>query len=143
MTPEQIAALQADNAKLKADKEAADKIAADAQSKLTAFAKERRTADIKGLFAQIGRDYKDDDAQVLAFANMDQAGFDVTATLLRESAAKQKPATPGSAALFGHQATQDGKDAPTQPAANPLLADAKRRAEQFSRTHQTGHQFAS
>ncbi|MEC7118509.1 MAG: hypothetical protein VXW65_01220 [Pseudomonadota bacterium] len=70
------------------------------------FSKTARTEQIKGLFAVIGREYKEDDADVLAFAALPDAGFEATAKMLREQFSKQtqsaKPNVP--AHLFSHQA---------------------------------------
>lgn len=137
MTPEQIAALQADNARLKAESEANATAAAAAKEQAEKFAKERRTTDIKALFAKTGREFKEDDADVLAFAKMDQTAFDMTARMLGEAADKAKTTTTVPAGLFAHQATQ-GRSNEQTTVANPLAADAKKRAEQFAQA-QKGH----
>lgn len=137
MTEDEIKALQAENAKLKADKETAEQAAAK-------FAAEARTTAIKSLFSDIGREFKAEDPQVLAFAKMDQAGFDTAATVLRDTAKANKPATTpaanANAALFSHQAAA-GATQEQQPPANPLISDAQRRADQFAKA-QGGNQFA-
>lgn len=128
MTPEQIAAMQQENANLKA---ASEKAASD----LAKFSKERRTADIKTLFSDIGREYKEDDAEVKAFADMPQAGFDAMGGMLRSQF--KKPTAPD--ALFSHTAT-DGNNpnqpsqTQTQASGDALVKDAQRRAEQFNKT---------
>lgn len=70
------------------------------------FSKAARTEQIKNLFSVIGREYKDDDADVLAFAALPDAGFAATDKMLREQFSKQpqptKPTVP--AHLFSHQA---------------------------------------
>ena len=131
MTPEQIAAMQQENATLKAsaDKAAADKATAEAE--LAKFSKERRTNDIKTLFSAIGREYKEDDAEVKAFADMPQAGFDAMSGMMRTQF--KKPNAPDN--LFSHQAA-DGVDrnqqgSNTQADENALLKDAEKRSSQF------------
>lgn len=70
------------------------------------FSKAARTEQIKNLFSVIGREYKDDDADVLAFAALPDVGFAATDKMLREQFSKQptttKPTVP--AHLFSHQA---------------------------------------
>lgn len=70
------------------------------------FSKAARTEQIKGLFSAVGREYKDDDADVLAFAALPDVGFAATDKMLREQFSKQtnttKPTVP--AHLFSHQA---------------------------------------
>ena len=125
MTPEQIADLQKANAELKA---ASEKAIAD----LAKFSKERRTADIKTLFSDIGREYKEDDADVLAFADMPQASFDAMGKMMRSQF--KKPEVPGN--LFSHTATSGNnpnQNSSTQVTEDALVKDAKRRAEQFSK----------
>lgn len=125
MTPEQIAALQKENADLKA---ASEKAAAD----LAKFNKERRTSDIKTLFSDIGREYKEDDADALAFADMPQAAFDAMSKVMRSQF--KKPEVPGN--LFSHTATSGNnpnQNSSTQVTEDALVKDAKRRAEQFSK----------
>lgn len=145
MTEDEIKAMQADNARLKAESEASKAAATAANEAAAKFSKERRTADITTLFGVLGREFKADDPQVLAFAAMDQAGFDLTASMLREQATKTKPAANAATqALFSHQAQTGGQgsEQTAAPATNPLLPDAKKRAEQFAAGHKTGFQFA-
>lgn len=68
------------------------------------FSKAARTEQIKSLFSVIGREYKDDDADVLGFAALPDVGFAATDKMLREQFSKQptKPTVP--AHLFSHQA---------------------------------------
>ena len=70
------------------------------------FSRAARTEQIKNLFSAIGREYKDDDADVLAFAALPDVGFAATDKVLREQFSKQpqptKPTVP--AHLFSHQA---------------------------------------
>lgn len=130
----QVAALTAENATLK-------KAAEDATTALAAFSKAKRDGDIKQLFADLGRDApKDDDAEVKAFASMGQDGFDAMAKMLREQFSKTQTAqNQAGANLFGHTAT-GGKSSPANGdpkamanAENPLLANAQKRADQFTK----------
>jgi hypothetical protein len=141
MTEAEIQAMTAENARLKAESEAS-------ANKLKEFAKTARTTAIQGLFSVIGREFKADDPQVTAFAQMDQAGFDATVALLTEQAkAAPKPKTAAEqlagTAAFSHVAATGGEGAQgTQPAANPLMANAKARADQFATFSKAGSQFA-
>lgn len=70
------------------------------------FSKSARTEQIKGLFSAVGREYKDDDADVLSFAALPDVGFAAVDKMMREQFSKQpqptKPTVP--AHLFSHQA---------------------------------------
>lgn len=72
------------------------------------FSKAIRMEQIKNLFAATGREYKEDDADVVAFAALPEAGFVATDKILREQFSKQptnqttKPKPP--AEMFKHQA---------------------------------------
>jgi hypothetical protein len=133
MTPEEKAAQ---------DKLAADNAALIAQ--LAQFSKANREANIKLLFADTGREYKAEDADVVELAAMDDAAFNATAKFSRAQYAKapkpeQKPDLP--AGMFSHQATggrtaEGGTATPQRPG---LVATAKARAAEFSRTHPTQH----
>lgn len=140
MTPEQIAALQQENATLKASNATLTQERDAARTDLDKFSKERRTGDIKNLFSAIGREFKEDDAEVKAFSAMDQAGFDAMAGMLRSQFKKpegQQTQQPNNPALFSHAAT-NGQN-PNQPQGgndadeNSLLKDAEKRAAQFSK----------
>ena len=138
MTPEQIAAMQQENATLKASNTTLTQERDNARTELSKFSKERRTGDIKNLFSAIGREYKEDDADVKAFADMPQAGFDAMSGMLKAQFKKpegeQKPNNP---ALFSHAAT-NGQQNPNNPQnndadENSLLKDAEKRSAQFSK----------
>lgn len=72
------------------------------------FSKAIRMEQIKNLFAATGREYKEDDADVVAFAALPEAGWAATDKILREQFSKQptnqttKPQPP--ATMFQHQA---------------------------------------
>lgn len=128
MTPEQIAAMQAENTrlaaentKLTADLGAAVEAKTTAETALTSFSKAARTEQVKSLFADLGKEFKEDAPEVLAFTVMDAAGFSAAASLLRDAKKAALPET-----LFSHQA-QAGQPAPAAEI-NPLLADAQARA---------------
>lgn len=130
MTPEQIAALQQENATLKASNAAMTQERDAARTDLDKFSKERRTSDIKNLFSAIGREFKEDDAEVKAFSAMEQAGFDAMAGMLRSQF--KKPEAPSG--LFSHTATNgNSQDSQTKVEDDALVKDAKARAEQFSK----------
>lgn len=80
------------------------------------FSKSARTEQIKGLFSAVGREYKDDDADVLAFAALPDAGFAAVDKMMREQFSKQpqptKPTVP--AHLFSHQANGGKTDGNTE-----------------------------
>ena len=142
MTPEQIAAMQQENAALKASNATLTQERDTARADLDKFSKERRTADIQTLFSNIGREYKADDAEVKAFSDMPQAGFDAMASMLRSQFKKPEEKQGGQHAnvqnLFQHQA-QGGNNPNQQSNGNnnaeddSLLKDAKARQEQFSK----------
>jgi hypothetical protein len=128
---DQVAALEADKKSLQASKDDLTTQLGTANEKLTKFSNEVRTGAVKQLFTDIGREYKDDDAQAKAFSVMPQDAFDATATVLREQF--KKPAVDSS--LFSHTATGGGTHATqtSAPAVNPLMADAEKRNSQFSK----------
>lgn len=134
MTPEQIAAMQQENATLKASNATLTQERDAARTELDKFSKDRRENDIKTLFSDMGREYKSEDAEVKAFSDMPQAAFDVMASMMRSQF--KKPAATGAGGakpdLFSHTATGDN------PAAfngatdeNALLNDAQKRADKF------------
>lgn len=140
MTPEQIAAMQQENATLKASNATLTQERDAARTDLDKFSKERRENDIKNLFSDVGREYKADDAEVKAFSDMPQAAFDVMAGMLRSQFKKPAAAGAGAAgaALFSHAAT--GGNNPNQQGQqqaeaeeNALLKDAEKRAQQFAK----------
>ena len=129
---EKVAALEADKKSLQASKDELNTKLTEANDKLTKFSSDARTGSVKQLFSDIGREYKEDDAQAKAFSSMPQEAFDATATVLREQF--KKPAADTS--LFSHTATNgSGTQAPQTSAApaNPLMADAEKRATTFSK----------
>ena len=95
------------------------------------------------LFADTGREYKADDADVTELAAMEDSAFNATAKFSRAQHAKTpkpeaKPKLPDG--LFSHQAdggrTADGEE--TKPAQRPgLVAVAKARAAEFARQRTT------
>lgn len=139
MTPEQIAAMQQENAALKASNATLTQERDAARTDLDKFSKERRTGDIKNLFSAIGREFKEDDAEVKAFSAMDQAGFDAMAGMLRSQFKKPEGTTtqqPNNPALFSHQAAQGqnpNQQQQSEADENSLLKDAEKRAAQFSK----------
>lgn len=140
MTPEQIAAMQQENATLKASNATLTQERDNARTELDKFSKERRTADIQTLFSNIGREYKADDAEVKAFSDMPQAGFDAMASMLRSQFKKpegQQNQQPNNPALFSHAATQghnpNQQQQQSEADENSLLKDAEKRAAQFSK----------
>ena len=130
---DRVAALEADKSTLQASNtQLTDQLKA-ANDQLAKFSQDTRAASIKQLFTDIGREFKDDDANVKAFSQMPQEAFDATAALMRDQAKKAPPAVP--AAMFSHTANTGSPAAPGATGTetpNPLLADAKKRAEQFS-----------
>lgn len=130
---EKVAALEADKKSLQASKDDLTTKLTEANDKLTKFSSDARVGSVKQLFTDIGREYKEDDAQTKVFSSMPQDAFDATAAMLREQF--KKPA--GDSNLFSHTAT--GGSGSTQapqastPAANPLMADAEKRATSFSK----------
>lgn len=140
MTKEEIEALQAESKQLKDANATLTKERDAARDELAKFSKERRSNDIKQLFSDIKKEYKDDDTDVQAFSNMDQTSFDAMAKVLRGQFSMvgqnqtQGQGVPGQNALqhlFQHQAAGGAPAATT--AVNPLLADAQKRADQFSK----------
>lgn len=133
-TAEQIAAMQQENAALKAANGALTKERDAARSELDKFSKDRRDADIKKLFADINREITIDDKTVQDFANMTQAAFDSVAAVMREQFKKTNQQQGVLQQLFGHVAINGGT--PTQrpdDANDPLLANAKDRAVQYAK----------
>jgi hypothetical protein len=126
---DRVAALEAEKQGLQASN---TQLAADLKSatdKLAQFSQDTRTAEVKSLFSDIGREFKADEAEVKAFSAMPQDAFDATAKVMRDQL--KKPNQAGSS-LFSHQASNGGQ--PTQaPAVSPLVANAKSRADQFSK----------
>jgi hypothetical protein len=138
---QQVATLTATNATLQASVTALTADKAKLTEDLAAFSKAKRDGDIKQLFSDLGREApKADDAEVKAFSVMTQEGFDVTAKMLRDQFSKTQTAqSQASVNLFGHTANGGGSSpanadpAAMANAANPLLANAKARGEQFSK----------
>lgn len=132
---ERIAALEAENTTLQASNAQLTTGLKDANDKLTKFSADARTAEIKVLFADIGRAYAEDDASAKVFSAMPHDAFATVAATLRDQAKKTAPAATAPAELFSHAATSGSSAAPqaSKPAENPLMADAKRRAEQFAK----------
>ena len=92
------------------------------------------------LFSNIGREFKADDAEVKAFSDMPQAGFDAMAGMLRAQFKKpegqQTQQQPNNPALFSHAATNGNNPNQQQQSEaeeNSLLKDAEKRAAQFSK----------
>lgn len=131
MTPEQIAALQAENAQLKASVTTLTQERDTANTALTQFSQARRTADIQALYTDLGREFKADAEDVKAFAAMPQAAFEFTVKQLKDSAKAAGTMQKLPAGMFSHQAAEG--QATEQPGANPLLANAKARSEQFAK----------
>jgi hypothetical protein len=98
----QVAALTAENTALKEKAKAA------------------RTSAVKALFADLGREFKDEAAK--PYIEMDDAAFDAISADLRAS----KKAAPSH--LFNEEATGSGQ-APGQGGKSILVADAERRAK--------------
>jgi hypothetical protein len=121
MTPEQIAALQAENIALKAANEAAT--AAAAALKLS-----QRTADTAALFAEVGQ--KPTAEQTAAFAAMDDASFAAASAAMKATGAQLRKLNP---ALFTDTATGDTTttQAPGAKQVNlsaPSIYEARRKA---------------
>jgi hypothetical protein len=133
---DRVAVLEADNKSLQASKDDLNNQLTDANDKLTKFSSEARTGAVQQLFTEIGREYKADDTEAKAFSAMPQDAFDATAKVMREQFKKLPGASNAQAStLFQHTATGGGAQAAqaTQETANPLLADAQKRATQFKR----------
>lgn len=115
------------------------------QASATKFAAEKRTSDIKLLFAATGREYKEDDGDVKELAALSDDAFNVTAGLLRKQFAQNKQTTTTTkptlpADLTSHVATggEDGQGDDKKFAAKPALVEnARKRAEQFARGRST------
>jgi len=129
MTPEQIAAMQAENARLTAANTALTGERDAAVTELNKFSADRREADIKTLFSDTGREYKADDADAVMLKSLPQGAFDFSAKQMRE-AKKPAPTQQVPSTLFSHIA-QTGKE-PEQAPANPLLANAQARKDQHA-----------
>lgn len=129
-----VATLEAENATLKAGKTAAETSLATANDALKQFGIDARTAAVKQLFSDLGREYKADADDVKKFSQLPKEAFDLTASMLREQHKPSAVTTPATlpAVLFSHQAGQTAPSAATPPT-NPLLADAQARASQFSK----------
>lgn len=130
---ERIATLEAENKTLQASNSSLQTELKTASDKLVEFSKAARQQEVQQLFSDIGREYKADDEEVKAFSAMPSDAFGVTAKVMREQFKKGSTAKPE---LFSHTATGGGTGAgtqTTQPAENPLLKDAERRAAQFSK----------
>jgi hypothetical protein len=116
---------------LQAQLDAANKANADlkalsdkAVSDLAAFSRATRENEVKTLFAEVGKEVKDD-AEYKAFVEMDASAFSVVSATLRSV----KP-TALNPALFSHQAIADGA---APEAENPLIANARKQAQEFSK----------
>lgn len=130
---ERIATLEAENTSLQASNSSAQDALKVANDKLVAFSKSTREKEVKQLFSDIGREYKADDVEVLAFGAMADDAFGVTSKVMREQFKKPAAKVDG---FFSHVATGGASGEGTQtsqPAANPLLKDAERRATEFSK----------
>jgi hypothetical protein len=130
---ERIAALEAENKTLQASNVDLTNGLKDANDKLTKFSADARTAEVKQLFTDIGREFKDDDAEAKVFSAMPKEAFDATAKVMREQF--KKPGIAKTSELFSHTATGGSAEATqtSQAGANPLMKDAERRAAQFSK----------
>lgn len=127
MTPEQIAAMQAENTRLTAANATLTGERDTAVTELTQFSAARREADVKQLFSDTGREFKADDADAVMLASLPQGAFDFSAKQMRD-AKKAAPSAPTG--LFSHQAAA-GQEPVTAPV-NPLLANATARATSHS-----------
>lgn len=135
-----IAALEAENTALQASKGELSQQLADANNKLTKFTNEARATATQQLFTDIGREYKADDVEAKTFSAMPQEAFDTTAKIMREQFKKPAGDTPPTqpAGLFEHLARAAGlfehvAQGGDKPATNLLMADAEKRAAQFSK----------
>lgn len=118
-----IAQFKADNENLKGQLETAK---AEAEK----FSLSARQAAIKQLFFSVGREYKENSEDVKGFLAMPQEAFDFASKVITEQASdpiiKQKDNF-----LFQHQA-KAGTSAHGTVEEDPLIANAKIRAQQFS-----------
>lgn len=113
---------------------------ADANKKLGDYSKQVRIDKIKSLFSHIGREFKEDGADVVAFSAMPDEAFAAADAAMRAvtqtPAPAQSPAANAPAQMFSHVANMPAgtqASAPQAPAVDPLTADAQRRAEAFSK----------
>lgn len=133
---DRVAVLEAEKTSLQASKDDLSTQLTVANDKLTKFSSDARTGAVQQLFAEIGREYKAEDAEAKAFSAMPQEAFDATAKVMREQFKKPSGvAAENTSLLFSHAATAGGAQATqtSQPAANPLIVDAEKRASQFKR----------
>lgn len=135
---DRVAALEAEKTSLQASNTQLSADLKTANEALTKFSADARTAAVQLLFSDIGREFKEDDSSVKQFSAMSQEAFDATAALMRDQF--KKPAAPAAptlpASLFSHAANGGAAGAPnaTAPAVdNPLMADAQKRAQTFSK----------
>jgi hypothetical protein len=119
-----ISQFKADNAALKAENESAKAEAAK-------FSLAARSAAIKQLFFSVGREYKDGSEDVAGFISMPQEAFDFASKVITEQSGKAT-VKPTDSLLFTHQAAT-GRETQGAPQENPLMANAKARAAQFSK----------
>ena len=119
----------------------------DLATKLTAatdqlgnYSKQARLDKVKSLFSHVNREFKADAPDVLAFAAMTDEAFTAVDGVMRATApagtqaptqTTQQAAPP--AQMFSHVANLPTGTQTQAPAADPLVADAKRRAEEFSK----------
>lgn len=124
---DRVAALEAENVTLQASKQTLETKLTEANDRLSKFSQDVRVQSVKALFSDLGKEFKEDDADVKAFSSMPQESYDAMAKILRD----QKKAAPAqNAALFSHQAGQG--QAPEPKAESPLIAAAKAKAALFS-----------
>ncbi len=110
---------------LTAERDALQASNTELQVKLTEFSADARLTAVKTLFSAIGKEFKADASDVLAFAAMPQVGFDASASMLQEQHKANTEALT-KAGLFSHSAQGGAPGA--AGAVSPLLADAQRRA---------------
>ena len=129
---ERIAVLEADNTALQASNKDLTTKLTDVTAELTKFSADRRASDVKQLYTDLTREYKDDDADVKAFSTLPQAAFESMASVKRSQfSTTAKVVNP---LLFEHAVSDSGRQEPTdQSKVNPLLANATARAAQFKR----------
>jgi len=125
---DRVAALEAENGTLQASKQALETKLSEANEALAKFSQNVRVQAVKSLFSDLGKEFKEDDADVKAFSSMPQESYDAMAKILRD---QKKAAPTQSAALFSHQAAQGA--APEPKAESPLVAAAKAQAALFSK----------
>lgn len=117
-------------AQFKTDNENLKKALEIAKAESEKFSLSARQAAIKQLFFSVGREYKENSEDVAGFLSMPQEAFDFASKVITEQAAK-----PGlnqkDSFLFQHQATA-GTSARGAIEEDPLIANAKVRAQQFS-----------